>query len=114
MFHEARYLLIFPEDSQEELVPDLVEYPLPLWDIVDAALHQEIRLSIVVTRTLLLTVVVPIIESNLSIGRMHDPVSILGVIVHEAFDLIRPRVLDISLAPSIFWDRPISPLNQRN
>jgi len=57
-----------------------------------------------VTQTLLLTVVVSILESYLSIGRMHDLVSKLGVIVHEAFDLLRPLVLDISIAPSILWE----------
>ena len=95
MFHKARYLLIFPEDSQEELVPDLVEHPPLLWHIVDATLHQEINLSIVVTQTLLLTIVVSILESNLSIGRMHDLVSKFVVVVHEAFDLLRPLVLGI-------------------
>ena len=35
---------------------------------------------------------------------MHDLVTKFGVIVHETFDLLRPLVLDISLAPSIFWE----------
>ena len=58
MFHEARYLLIFPEDPQEELVPDLVEQPPLLWHIVDATLHQEIHVAVVVAQSFLVAVVI--------------------------------------------------------
>ena len=74
-----------------------------MWDIVNTALHQEVHVAIVLTQSLLVAVVVPVSESYLSIRGMHDFVSKLRVVVHNALNLLHPFVLLLCLAASVSW-----------
>ena len=95
--------LLSPEHAHEELVPNLLSYTLIGLLEVDTALHQEVHVAVVVTQSFLVAVVIAVFESYLSICGMHDLVSELGVVVHDALDLSHPLVLLFCLTAPVSW-----------
>jgi hypothetical protein len=95
--------LLSPEHPHEELVPNLLSYTLVGLLEVNIALHQEVHVAVVVTQSFLVAIVIPVFESYLSICGMHDLVSKLRVVVHDALDLLHQLVLLFCLTAPVCW-----------